>query len=333
MFDWKYYLTGTCLSFALMTISHAGLAGQTANTLLDIWSVEELKGKPGDERIVKLRPPDRNPPLYTQTLDKLPKLNDARLHSIRRVRLPNDKKLVALTFDLCEQADDRTGYDRNIVNFLREQQIHATFFAGGKWMRSHEEKTLQLMADPLFELGNHGWTHGNMHVLKDQKLLDQINWTQAEYERLWGLLNHKAAKFGLEQQMQNIPRQPRSLRFPYGTCSSEALQAANAIGLSTIQWDVISGDAARTISAETLAHNVINQVKPGSIVVFHANGRGMNTAAALPIIIPALQAKGFGFVTISQLLEQGTPETAKECYEVRPGDNLRYDKLFGEGTE
>ena len=52
MFDWKYYLTGTCLSFALMTISHAGLAGQTANTLLDIWSVEELKGKPGDERIV-----------------------------------------------------------------------------------------------------------------------------------------------------------------------------------------------------------------------------------------------------------------------------------------
>jgi len=33
------------------------------------------------------------------------------------------------------------------------------------------------------------------------------------------------------------------------------------------------------------------------------------------------------------LLKMGVPETASECYELSPGDNLRYDKLFGEGTE
>jgi peptidoglycan/xylan/chitin deacetylase (PgdA/CDA1 family) len=66
---------------------------------------------------------------------------------------PGDQP-VALTFDLCEQADDVTGYDRRIVNRLRDEGVRATFFAGGKWMRSHEEKAQQLMADPRFEIGN-----------------------------------------------------------------------------------------------------------------------------------------------------------------------------------
>jgi peptidoglycan/xylan/chitin deacetylase (PgdA/CDA1 family) len=48
------------------------------------------------------------------------------------VKLPGGEKLVALTFDLCERADDRTGYDRAIVNYLRAHAIAATFFAGGK---------------------------------------------------------------------------------------------------------------------------------------------------------------------------------------------------------
>ncbi len=301
--------------------------------LLQTWSADELMGKPGDERIIKLRPSDRRPPQIQQASENLPKLDAPRLDSIRRVRPSNDKKWVALTFDLCEQADDKTGYDRNIVNFLRDHQIQASFFAGGKWMRSHEDKTLQLMADTRFEIGNHGWTHGNLHVLKGQKMLEQIVWTQAEYERIWGILNSRAKQFGLEQDMHGVPRQPRVMRFPYGTCSVEALHTTNELGLSAIQWDVVSGDTSRKLSPETLARNVINQVRPGSIVVFHANARGIHTAAALPIIVHALQEKGFSFLTVSRLLEQGVPESAKECYELQPGDNLRYDTLFGEGTE
>ncbi len=39
------------------------------------------------------------------------------------------------------------------------------------------------------------------------------------------------------------------------------------------------------------------------------------------------------FVTVSELLQAGTPVTAAPRYEVREGDNLRYDKLFGKGTQ
>ena len=149
--------------------------------LLRTWPQEELLGWPGSERIIPVQPPDTIPPAITNPKGKLPGVEGVYANSIRRVRLPKNQKLVALTFDLCEQADDRTGYDRNIVNFLRARRIPATFFAGGKWMRSHEDKALQLMADPRFEIGNHGWTHGNLRVLKGQPMLDQIVWTQAEY--------------------------------------------------------------------------------------------------------------------------------------------------------
>ena len=87
------------------------------------------------------------------------------LGAVRRVDLPPGKKLIALTFDLCEQPGEIAGYDGAIIDYLRHEGIRATFFAGGKWMRSHEERTQQLMADPPFELGNHAEAHRNLRLL------------------------------------------------------------------------------------------------------------------------------------------------------------------------
>ncbi|MBT9096170.1 polysaccharide deacetylase family protein [Methylovulum psychrotolerans] len=303
------------------------------NSLLGLWPAEVLRGKPGEERITHLAKPNVDPPDYLEAPTKLPALAEAWQHSIRRVRLPADKPLVALTFDLCEQADDVTGYDRDIVNYLRDQQIPATFFAGGKWMRSHPDKTQQLMADPNFEIGNHGWTHGNLRVLGGQKMRNQITWTQAEYAIQRDNLNAKAQQAGLAAQMQHIPHQPMTLRFPYGTCNKASLEAVNGLGLAAIQWDVVSGDAAPRIAPTALANGVIRQARSGSIIVFHANGRGHGTAAALPKIVSALQAKGLHFVTVSQLLQAGSVETVQDCYEMRPGDNHYIDAKFGEGTQ
>ena len=74
-----------------------------------------------------------------------------------RVDLPPGKKLVALTFDLCETPGELAGYDGAIVDILRARRIKATFFAGGQWMASHKTRTGQLLSDPLFEVGTHGW--------------------------------------------------------------------------------------------------------------------------------------------------------------------------------
>ena len=165
-----------------------------------------------------------------------------------------------------------------------------------------------------------------------KKMLDQIIWTQAEHERIWEMLKRRAEDKGLGRQMENLPRQPHSFRFPYGTCNAESLRAVNELGLNAIQWDVVSGDAAPNAKPDELARSTLSSVRPGSIIVFHANGHGHGTAAALPRIISGLKEKGYRFLTVGKLLEEGTPESVQECYELKPGDNRRYDELFGEGT-
>lgn len=86
-------------------------------------------------------------------------------------------------------------------------------------------------------------------------------------------------------------------------------------------------------AVDALVDGVAGQTRPGSIVVFHANGRGEGTAAALPRIVSLLRENGFSFATVSALLQEGAPEAAAECYDARPGGNRRYDLSFGEGTE
>ncbi|MBV5273922.1 MAG: hypothetical protein JZU52_09845, partial [Lamprocystis purpurea] len=78
---------------------------------------------------------------------------------------------------------------------------------------------------------------------------------------------------------------------------------------------------------------VLTSLKPGAIVIAHGNGRGRHTAEALTTLIPAIRKRGYRFVTVSELIAAGTPHLVDECYEVKPGDNRRYDKLFGKGTE
>ena len=100
----------------------------------------------------------------------------------------------------------------------------------------------------------------------------------------------------------------------------------------------MTGDPDKGRSAQAIAQSIRAGVRAkgkegrGAIVVAHANGRGWHTAEALPLFIPQLQAEGYRFVTVSELLAAGRPVSAKECYEVRPGDNVRYDRLFGRGT-
>ena len=253
--------------------------------------------------------------------------------SIRLVRPRGGERLVALTFDLCERADQIGAYDGAIVDFLRRERVPATFFAGGKWMRTHAERAMQLIADPLFEVGNHGWTHGNLRVLTGGKAEDQIVWAQREYAQLRQSLAERATKAGVAaEEMSRIPAAPTVFRFPYGTCSPQSLEMTGRLGLAAIQWDVISGDANPGATAERVVRAVLAGVRPGSIVVMHANGRGRGTARALPEIVAGLRAKGYKFVTVSQLLRSGEPVGADDCYESRPGDNRRYDRLFGEGT-
>lgn len=322
---------GPCLAlWACLLPTVAPAAGQPPEPC---WRSDQLQARPGEQRRRKLwRPePGAQDAALLRELDRRQTAAPAITKgSIRSVQVKGKEKPIALTFDLCEQADEVSGYDGAIIDYLRANQIKATFYAGGKWMHSHRERSLQLMADPRFEIGNHAWTHGNLRVLEGQAMRDQIVWTQAQYYRLRQELEGMSCLSASAKRA--IPWQPASFRFPYGTCSQEALDAVAELGLSAVQWSIVTGDPASQQSAQAIANTVLREARPGAIIVAHANGRGRHTAESLPLFIPELQARGYEFVTVSELLARGQPQATTTCYELREGDNKRYDRLFGAGT-
>ena len=131
-----------------------------------------------------------------------------------------------------------------------------------------------------------------------------------------------------EAAFSAIPERPTLLRFAFGACNGEGLQVAADAGMIAVQWDVATGDPSPNRPARAIAETMIRNARPGSIIIAHANGRGYHTAEALPLAIPVLRARGFAFVTVSELMAAGRPVLAETCYDARPGDTDKYDTLF-----
>jgi len=257
-------------------------------------------------------------PLKQVTLPPATPIKPELRGSIRGVELSPDKKLIALTFDLCEENGYVSGYDGRIVDYLRAQGIKATFFAGGKWMETHPERAQQLIADPLFEVGNHGLRHLDLSNVNNATLDEEITLTEAAYARA------KAALASRQCVVDAGPPQPPErmtlLRFPYGRCSDKALAAAANAGLISIQWDLVAGDPDPLVSAKSIANRILTKAHSGAIIVAHANGRGHNTAQALAMALPKLKEEGYSFVTVSELLQAGKPVIATHCYQNSPNE-------------
>jgi peptidoglycan/xylan/chitin deacetylase (PgdA/CDA1 family) len=335
----KYVLArGRRVNFALVTLAAWQMAAfGVAPSLAEVsqcWSEAALGRKSGDERIRKtigealVAPPHDQPALTKSAAGITP-------GAIRRVELPaGSKKLVALTFDLCEQRNEITGYQGEIVDFLRAQHVKATFFAGGKWLLTHSERGQQLMSDPLFEVGSHSWEHRNLRVVSDAALVQEIGAPLLAYGQLRAdlALKHCRRPDGKGFADERAPKAIALFRFPYGACDAKSLRAVAERGLSAIQWDVSAGDPWIGATAPLMVKSVLSHIRPGSIVIFHANGRGVHTSNALPEIVATLKQRGYEFVTVSELLRAGKPVVESRCYDAKPGDTDRYDAI-GRRTE
>ncbi len=313
--------------YALLGASASPSSAQTpaSDGEAGCWSAEALAGREGEKAI-------RHIP-YNSSIEpkgdavRFSSLPDGMRGSIRGVKLAHGERLIALTFDLCENAGEISGYDFEIVDTLRRLGVKATFFASGKWLLDHKERAEQLLADPLFQVGAHSWTHRNFRLLKEDEVKADLALDLKADAYMRQSLRAKAC-YRPDASAKDDVDHATLFRFPFGTCNAESLNAVNAAGLVAIQWDVVSADPARAQSAEAIRRGVAAGAKPGSIVVMHANGRGWHTAEALPLLIDDLRKRGFDFATAGELLTKGQPIIAENCYELKPGDNARYDKLF-----
>lgn len=195
---------------------------------------------------------------------------------------------VALTFDLCPVRKG-TGYDRPVIDYLVTHRIPATFFMSGNWMAKHDAEVDQLLSMSFFEVGTHGEVHAHLpiHSAEEQRteILGPVTLLHKHYA-------YEATLF----------------RPPYGEYDEMTVSIANMLGLRFIQWSIESGDPDPTLSAEQILAKVAKRAKPGSVIVFHANGKGKHTKQVIEqLTTEILPRKGLQPMTVSDLLSCPTP--------------------------
>jgi peptidoglycan/xylan/chitin deacetylase (PgdA/CDA1 family) len=185
--------------------------------------------------------------------------------------------VVALTFD---DGDSPTAAAA-ILATLRAANVPATFFPYADAMRA-DPAVWHRIAAAGYPIGNHSVSHRELTRLSDATLRYEIQGATTLITQLSG-------------------RPPINvLRPPYGSWNGRVAAAAAAGGYPTLfLWDVDPRDWSG-ISAPTITSRVLGAARDGSVILLHAGP--YHTPEALPAIIAGLRARGFGFVTVPQLL-------------------------------
>ncbi len=204
---------------------------------------------------------------------------------------------IALTFDACATRKQANGFDRPIFDILARNKIPATLYLSGRWVETHPRAAKLIAAADFIELGNHTYSHPRLTLMRRERMHFQIARTN-------------------EIIRQKMGRPALTMRPPAGAWDATVLKASTEEHVPLILWTVVSGDAGGHVPAARMTRTVLEQAKPGAIIIFHINKRAPFTKKALPDIIAGLREKGFRFVTVSQLLAlpDAVPVAAKPSH-------------------
>jgi peptidoglycan/xylan/chitin deacetylase (PgdA/CDA1 family) len=194
-------------------------------------------------------------------------------------RVETDKKIVALTFDDGPSAK----YTQQVLDVLAAHDARATFFLTGRESAERPE-LVKAIADAGHEIGNHSWSHERMVFKSPGRIAEEIEGTD------------KALRdAGYDGALHFRP--------PYGKKLVTLPWYLAQNNRKTTMWDVEPEVGAVDASADELAQKAIDQVQNGSIIIMHVMYQSrQNSRDALPKMIEGLKARGFEFVTVSELL-------------------------------
>jgi peptidoglycan/xylan/chitin deacetylase (PgdA/CDA1 family) len=185
------------------------------------------------------------------------------------------RHVVALTFD-----DGPSTYTPAVLDVLRRERTHATFFLIGRQVGGYAAFARRALAEGNM-IGDHTWSHPDVSR-GGAFAAGQITSTASAIQRATGF-------------------RPCLFRAPYGAVSSSLIGLARGLGFTTIQWDVDPRDWSLPGSG-AIYSRIVGNVRNGSIVLMHdGGGPRSQTLAALPGIIHTLKARGYGFVTVTEL--------------------------------
>ncbi|NTE87113.1 polysaccharide deacetylase family protein [Agrobacterium rubi] len=200
-------------------------------------------------------------------------------------RVETDKPVVALTFDDGPSAR----FTKDVLTILNDRDVKATFFLIGQETAENLPQA-RLIVDAGHEIGNHSYSHSNMAWMGPGSVKDEIERTDAAI---------RAA--GYQDEILFRP--------PYGKKLVTLPWYLAQNNRKTIMWDVEPESYPEFAgNADAMTRYVIDNAKNGSIIILHVMYRGRDVSRqALPQIIDGLRQRGFGFVTVSDLLKDRQP--------------------------
>jgi len=132
------------------------------------------------------------------------------------------------------------------------------------------------------EVGSHTYSHPTLSKLRENEIAKELD---------------KA-----EQAILKVAPKPTLFRPPGGSYNDLILKMARDNGYITILWSVDPYDWRYPPVGE-IVNVVLKDSKPGSIIFLHDEKYPSSTPEALGFIIDSLSARGYEFVTVSELLQ------------------------------
>src|SRR5215468_1094771 len=187
-----------------------------------------------------------------------------------------DGPYIAMTFDDGPSAT----LTPKLLDILAAHHIKATFFVLGEMVAEHPE-ILARAAREGHEIASHSWSHPNLAKMSQDGVRSQLQRTDDEIKTATG-------------------KRPTLFRPPYGSITErEKRWIHDEFGYDIILWDVDPLDWKRPGPA-VVRSRILKETRPGSIVLSHDIHPG--TIEAMPSTFDELEAKGFKFVTVSELI-------------------------------
>ena len=208
------------------------------------------------------------------------------------------QKVLAMTFD----DGPHPSLTPKLLDLLKERNIKCTFFLIGKQVKMYPDIVRRMIAEG-HEIGNHTWTHCSLTSRSDEQIRKELQQSADAVKEVAGV-------------------SPQLIRPPYGAINQRIKDMMfTDFGYSTIMWSVDPQDWRRP-GVAAVTSRLVNGAHPGAIMLAH--DIHPPTLTAMPAMFDQLIAKGYQFVTVSQLLNLEKASMPVGMV-VKPGDKTDKD--------
>lgn len=169
-------------------------------------------------------------------------------------------------------------YIPTILETLKTNDVKGTFFFIGTWVRDFSDLGRKI-ADAGHEIANHGYSHVHPKNLSKTNLQKLIEDNEAILLKEFG-------------------RASKIFSPPYGEFNSNIVNAATEMGYKTVMWTLDTIDWQNP-NSKTYLDRIVPNLTNGALILMHPTEVTANTLGTL---IKEIKSKGYGIITVSEIL-------------------------------